>query len=339
MTTTNGTTTPKHDPPAAAGSAEGAKSTAMVLGTDAFRGALEPNGTNAAYEICQLMVSSGQFGLKTDAEAMAKAMFGRNIGMPMMQSFQRLHSIEGKIGVDAESLHALCLKSPLCEYFDAVLAECDAQKATFVTKRVGRPEQKFVYSIEDAEAAGLVDRGKDESAKKKANWNAYRKDMLRARCKATLAKTVYPDVTQGLYSKEELEALSEEEWRSHDPNEMVGEIVPTSEAAGVVTTVQAVKRDYAAEAEALKAKIRAAGSSRQAAQEVREAIAAWDGVEPWKGQVAAVYNEVREERKKAAAAAAPQPATTAPTTSAANPAPMPEGNLFGVTDAAKDASK
>ncbi len=303
---------------------------AMVLGTDAFRGALEPISQSAAYALCELMVSSGQFGLKTPGEAMAKAMYGRNIGMPFMQSMQRLHSIEGKIGVDAESLHALCLKSPLCEFFEPILAECDAEKATFVTKRVGRPEQKLTYTIEEAEAAGLVDRGKDEQAKKKSNWNAYRRDMLRARCKATLAKLIYPDVTQGFYSKEELEGLA-----GHDPDELVGEIVePGGAPAGRVISVQVAPRDYAKEAEDLKTKIRTAGTSRAAAQEVRAAILAWDGPEPFKSAVETVYNEVREERKKAAAAAdASSPGT------ATNPAPMPEGNLFTKPEPPKDAGK
>jgi len=300
---------------------------AMVLGTDAFRGALEPVSQSAAYALCELMVSSGQFGLKTTAEAMGKVMYGRNIGMPFMQSLQRLHSIEGKIGVDAESLHALCLKSPLCEYFDPVLAECSADKAVFVTKRVGRPEQTLTYTIEEAEAAGLVDRGKDEEQKRKSNWNAYRRDMLRARCKATLAKLIYPDVTQGFYSKEELEGLE----GGRDPDEMVGEVVEPN--AGRVISVQVAKRDYAKEAEDLKAKIRSAGSSRVEAAEVRDAIGKWDAVDPWKSDVAAVYNQVREERKKAAA---PAPTTTA---TAEMPGLMPDANLFSGAPKPTDEGK
>lgn len=321
-------TTPKNETPlpngapapTAAAPTKTAASTSMVLGTDAYRGALEPGSSREAYEVAELMATAGQFNVKTGAEALAKVMYGRNLGIPAMQALQSLHSIEGKIGVAADMLQALCLKSPFCEYFEPVLAECDATKATFVTRRIGRPEQKYTYTLEDAEAMGVIDRGKDEEAKKKNNWNRVRKQMLQARCKAILAKLIYPDVTQGLHSTEELEAMRE--GIAPDPDELVGEIVPAA-IADAVTTVHAAKRDYGKEAEELKVKIRAAGTSRQAAVEIREAIKAWDGVEPYKAQVEAFYNEVREERKRAAAAA-----EAAPATSVERPGPMPEGNLF-----------
>ncbi len=313
---------PNNQTPPANGSPATTTSTAMVLGTDAFRGALEPISQSAAYDLCELMVNSGQFGLKTPGEAMAKAMYGRNIGMPFMQSMQRLHSIEGKIGVDAESLHALCLKSPLCEFFEPILAECDAEKATFITKRVGRPEQKLTYTIEEAEAAGLVDRGKDDEAKKKSNWNAYRRDMLRARCKATLAKLIYPDVTQGFYSKEELEGLA----GSRDPDEIVGEIVEGGPPVERVISVQVAPRNYAGELAALKARLTAA-TTRSARAEVRAAFDAWDGIEPFRSQFTELYNATRK------AAAPPASTEAAPAATPEQPGLMPEGNLFATPPA------
>jgi len=333
------TTTPKTeaDPNGSAPKATSAHATnvAMVLGTDAYRGALEPASQAQTFDLAELMVSANQFGLKNVAEGVAKIMFGRNLGIPAMQALQSLHSIESKIGVAADMLQALCLKSPLCEYFEPLFEECDANKATFRTKRVGRPEMKFTFTIEEAEAMGVLDRGKDEAAKKKNNWVANRKRMLEARSKATLAKLVYPDVTQGLYSTEELDAM-----RDEDPDELVGEVVPNAAAAAAPSPVQAAKRDFAKEAEALKDRIRDAGASRQAVAEIREAITAWDGIEPWKGQVASYYNEIREERKKAAAASThASPAEPAATTTAASPGLMPEGNLFAGTDPAKDGSK
>jgi hypothetical protein len=309
-------------------------STAMVLGSDSYRVALEPVNPDQAYKFAELMASGGQWG--SLPEIMGKIALGRTLGLPWMVALQKIHLIKSTYAVAADTLHALCLRAKsICEYFEPVLAECDAEKATFVTKRVGRPEQRYVYTIEDAELMGVVDRGKDDKAKADNNWVKVRKQMLLARCKSILARLIYPDLTQGLYSFEELTASG-----GLEPEEITGEVLSAAEAAteaaaGRVISVQVAPRDYAKEAESLKAKIRSAGTSRQAAQEVREAIAAWDGVEPHKSAVAAFYNEVREERRKAASTAT----TDAAPGTAEKPAPMPEGNLFGKTEPAKGDGK
>lgn len=301
-------------------------STAMVIGSDAYRVALEPVNPDQAYKFAELMASGGAWG--SLPEIMGKIAMGRTLGLPWMVALQKIHLIKGMFAVAADTLHALCLSKAVCEYFEPVLAECNAEKATFVTKRVGRPEQKYVYTIEDAELMGVVDRGKDDKAKSENNWVKVRKQMLLARCKSILARLIYPDLTQGIYAFEELSGEG-----SIDPNEIAGVILTQAEAAkeaatGRVISVQVAPRDFAKEAEELKVKIRASGPSRQAAAEVREAIAAWDGIEPYKSQVAAFYNEVREERKKAAPATAQADAAAAPAGTAANPAPIPEGGLF-----------
>lgn len=98
------------------------------------------------------------------------------------------------------------------------------------------------------------------------------------------------------------------------------------------SVVQVAKRDYAAEAEALKARTSAA-TTRTARAEVRAAFEAWDGVEPYRTQVSDLYNSTR---KAATAGAAPAPAEPAATGSAAaSPALIPEGNLFSKTEEAK----
>lgn len=305
-----------------------ARATAMVLGSDAFRAALEPAGRTDAWDLAELMASEGRFGLSKPGEALAKLMYGRTLGIPAVHAFQSLHSIEGKIGADASLLHAICLRSPLCEYFEPVLAECDMTKATFVTKRAGRPEQKLVYTIEEAEAMGVIDRGKDEDAKKKNNWNRHRKAMLMARCKSALARAVYPDLTHGLYSTDELEAL-----REGDPNEIAGEVLSSDEAAaeaaaGRVTTIQGAPRDYAKEAEAIKAKLVEAGGNTEARAAIRKEIEMWDGVEPYKQQLGDFYNKTRPKRGGATTGAA-APATAEAQPPAPNAGPLGEGNLFG----------
>lgn len=301
------------------GAQQATGSTAITIGSDAYRGALEPTHASEAFKFAELMASGGQWG--SAPEIMGKIALGRTIGLPWMVSLQKIHLIKGSFAVAADTLHALCLRARgICEYFEPVLSECDATKATFVTKRVGRPEQRYTYTIEDAELMGVVDRGKDESAKKDNNWNKVRRQMLLARCKSILARLIYPDLVQGLYSVEELSGAGG--FTPTDPNELTAEVLTPAEAAadaaaGRVTTVQAAARNYAAEADALKERIRAAGASRAARAEVRDAIAKWDGVDPWRKDVADFYNAMSPKRSTAA-----QAETTAA------PAQVPDGNMF-----------
>lgn len=333
-------TTQKNDPPANAPAEAKPVGTAMVLGSDAYRGALEPQSTGEAWQVAEMMASIGYCGVTSAPEALGRIMTGRGLGLSAMQSLRGVYTVHGRPGIDAALMHALCLQSPLCERFAFVPDESDDTKATFIAKRRGDEPVKHTFTVADAERMGVLDR---EDAKKTAdsNWTKQRPAMLRARCKSELARIVFPDLIFGMYSREEIE-LSEEEFRANDPNEMVGDILKGEEAAAarVVSTVQAAKRDYSGEAEALKARIVAA-TTRQARAEVRAAIDAWDGVEPFRSQVTEAYNATRKKADTAGTSASSSATEPAPSTSAESPAPMPEGNLFAkpAVDGAKGEGK
>jgi hypothetical protein len=320
-------TTPKNETPATNGGAP--TGTAMVLGSDAYRGALEPTSTTEAWQIAEMMASIGYCGVTSAPEALGRIMTGRGLGLSAMQSMRGIYTVHGRPGIDAALMHALCLQSPLCEYFDFVPEESDEAKATFRTKRAGREETRYTFTIEDAAKMGVLER---EDAKKTAdsNWTKVRKAMLRARAKSELARIVYPDLIFGMYSREEIEAGYGDAPPPRDPNEMVGDILTREEeqaaagtgTGGVVSTVQAAKRDYGAEAKELIAKITAA-TTRAARAEVRAAFDAWDGIDPYRAQVQEAYNATRK-----AAAAAADVGASAPAGTAANPAPIPDGGLF-----------
>ena len=325
-------TTPKPETQPANGTTTEAKSAAMVLGSDAYRGALEPQSTADAWQLAETMAAIGYCGVTSSAEALGRIMTGRGLGLSAMQSMRGVYTVHGRPGIDAALMHALCLQSPLCERFAFVPEESDETKATFIAKRRGDEPVKHTFTIEDAERMGVLER---DDAKKTAdsNWTKVRKAMLRARAKSELARIVFPDLIFGMYSREEME-VSEAEWKANDPNEMAGDIVSAEEAAAErgARSVHVAPRDYASEAEALKARIRAA-TTRQARADARAAFDAWDGVEPFRAQVVEVYNATR---KGAATGPATASSDAAPGT-AANPAPMPEGGLFA--DPSKDASK
>lgn len=314
---------------------QGGASSAMVLGSDAYRGALEPTSIEEAYKLATAMASIGYCGVTSAEEALGRIMTGRGLGLSAMQSMRGIYTVHGRPGIDAALMQALCLRSPVCEYFRYVPEESvPGEKATFVTKRAGNPELKHTFTIQQAIQMGLVDRGKDAAAQKDNNYNKNPDAMLRARCRSELARIEYADVVFGMYSREELEAGFGDTpggAPQRDPNEMAAELLSAEEAAaeaaaGRVTTVQAAKRDYAAEVADLKAKLAAAGASKAARAEVRKAFEAWDGPEPFRGEFTRLYNETSRTAKAPAETAAP------PATSAEKPGAVPEGNLFAGAD-------
>jgi hypothetical protein len=124
-----------------------------------------------------------------------------------MQSLRGLYSVDGKIGLDASLMHALSMSSPFCEQF-----ECTSETPTSVTYTIRRrgwsTVQTITWTLEMAERAGLLNRGKDEQAKKNNNWTKYPHAMLHARCKADGARRVFPEKLFGLLSTEELRDIA-----------------------------------------------------------------------------------------------------------------------------------
>ena len=176
-------------------------STAMArMDSEAFAMGLEPVGIDAAYRLAGVLAKAGVGGVKSADDALARLLAGRELGIPAMTSIRQLFVVEGKIGMEATLMHALCLRSTqICEYFDHV--ETTREQATFVTKRRGRPEKFHSFTAADAEAAGMFQRGEH---KDKNNYDRWLKQMLEARCKAQLARLVYPDILGGIFTREEL---------------------------------------------------------------------------------------------------------------------------------------
>lgn len=133
---------------------------------------------------------------------------GHDLGLTPMQSIAGINVIDGKAEVGAVTMVSMILKSGLCEYWEPVFDESNATQAVYITKRRGaRREARFVYTVEDARAAGLLDKGKDAYAKARQPWNAQRPTMLRRRCQSSLAREIYPDICAGLYDHDELAEL------------------------------------------------------------------------------------------------------------------------------------
>lgn len=127
-------------------------------------------------------------------EVMMQIMAGQELGFAPMAALRSFSIITGKPVMSADAMVAIVLGSGKCEYFRRVSES--AAEVTYVTKRVGQPEQKCQWTMEMAKVAALH---------QKDNWRTYPRAMLASRAKSELARDVYPDVLAGVYTSEELE--------------------------------------------------------------------------------------------------------------------------------------
>lgn len=122
-------------------------------------------------------------------DVVVQILAGQELGLSPMASIRGVHIVQGKPILSADTMVALVLASGSCEYFQVVNE--NETSVTYETKRKGAPStQKYTWSDEDTKAAGL---------NTKDNWRLHKKQMRRARCKAILARDVYPDVLAGVY--------------------------------------------------------------------------------------------------------------------------------------------
>jgi hypothetical protein len=126
-------------------------------------------------------------------DVVVQILAGQELGLSPMASIRGVHIVQGKPILSADTMVGLVLASGVCEYFAQI--EASATSVTFETKRKGSPvPQRCTWTMEDAKRAAV--NGKD-------NWKTFPRQMLSARARAELARSVYPDVLAGVYVPEE----------------------------------------------------------------------------------------------------------------------------------------
>lgn len=265
---------------------------------DAFKMMLEPQTFKEAQAAAAMVHAAQMFKVKSPADAMVRIMTGRALGLPMFASLKGIFSIDGAVGLEAKLKVALCNGRSDCEYF--YCEERTPTKSTWVGKRRGRPkEQRLTFTIEEARAAGLLDRGDTPEKQRMNNWNRYPADMLIARASSRLADLLWPEASLGLSSKEELEDAQ--------VIDTVGEPVPEP-----MPPQAAPLRDFAKECEALKQEIKASAPDGRKA--LRAKVETWraEAGEPWAGEVGECYNAEAAKWRAAAKEPTGKPAAAAP---------------------------
>ncbi len=168
--------------------------------------AVMPRTLSDVRNMAETVAKAGLYGVKSADEGVIRMVTGMELGLSMLQSLRGVFvmSANGKNqpGLYADTMVALCKShAEICEYF--TLVESSGKVAVYRTKRRGDPEPvTMAFTMEQARAASLA--GKDV-------WKSYPDAMLRARAATALARAVYPDLLNGLYSVEELRDMGAQE--------------------------------------------------------------------------------------------------------------------------------
>jgi len=123
----------------------------------------------------------------------AAILYGDEVGIGPMQSLARIHVIDGKPALAAETQRALILSAG----HDLWQDEATNTRVTWVGRRRGSDQSvRVTWTMDDAKAAGLAGRGP---------WRSYPRAMLSARASAELARAMFADCIGGMAAVEEIE--------------------------------------------------------------------------------------------------------------------------------------
>lgn len=161
------------------------------------------------HELGASLIKSGLLPqtVKTPEAAVAIILKGRELGLPVMQSFDAIDNIQGKPTLKPQTMLALIYASSQCAgvEIDSTADECVVTMKRKMNGGVFEHTERF--SIGDAQKLGLA--GKD-------NWKKQPKTMLKWRAVAACARVVFPDVIQNMYTPEEALSMVVEEANGHD---------------------------------------------------------------------------------------------------------------------------
>lgn len=147
--------------------------------------------------------------IKNAKIAVTIARFGKVFGWDPMRSLHKIHLVEGRCEMSADSMMAMILERAR-ERGDVVTpVEMTSERAAIKVQRQGLDPDPVVveFTADDAKAAGLSGR---------ANHKNYPADMLWARCVSRVGRRLFPDVVQGAYVHGELHGPAAHEEPRHD---------------------------------------------------------------------------------------------------------------------------
>ncbi len=144
-------------------------------------------------ELGQVLADSGMFpDCKSKAQAVAKILLGRELGLTPVYSLQKIYVVQGRLNIGYELVAALVNMS---EHYRYTVDETTDMQCKITFLRDGKPIGISQFTIQDAQKAGLV--------KPDSNWMKWPDVMLFARTITQGAKKYCPEILAGTETLED----------------------------------------------------------------------------------------------------------------------------------------
>ena len=150
--------------------------------------------------LVQTTVATGLVRCKNQNQGLILALYGRELGIPPIESLNVIQIIQGNISLAAETMLSMIYrKVPGAQAKYVTPPEKANIEATFEAQRPGGEVQTIRFTIKDAEQADLT---------RNQNWRKYPAAMLRARAISAMVRAVFPEAMAGqIYAPEETQAI------------------------------------------------------------------------------------------------------------------------------------
>ncbi len=142
---------------------------------------------------CETMMDTGFLPrhIDTPQKAAAVMMMADELNVGRITALRGMYVIQGKVSCNTQLLLALCRRTGEMEDFSI---EGDDTKATCMMKRRGQTPVRLVFTLSQAKKLGIV----------RGPWLTQAATMLRWRAVASVARLVFPDALEGVYTHEEM---------------------------------------------------------------------------------------------------------------------------------------
>jgi hypothetical protein len=167
---------------------------------------------------------------------------GLELGMSITQSLQQIVPVNGLMSVKGDAAKALIMKSGLCkEWIEEEVGSGDDFGLKITSTRKDGQKISRTFTIKDAKRAGLwIDDAmvaKNEKLRH-SPWYKYQSRMLRYRALGFMARDLYGDVLQNMYTEDEARDLNEDNTVMITPDGMTAKITGQTNATSMVSAAE-----------------------------------------------------------------------------------------------------
>ena len=185
------------------------------------------------------VAKSGLFGMKTPEQALALMLVAQSEGLHPARAAMEYHVIQGRPALKADAMLArFQANGGKVEWHDYT-----DEKVSGTFSHPSGGSVKIDWTIDRAKQAGVY--GKNPT------WKSYPRAMLRSRCISEGIRTVYPGVSVGVYTVEEVQDFDAPERDVTPPAAQMPEAVK-QQASAMRETSEAKKRGRPASSTAQK---------------------------------------------------------------------------------------